>query len=95
MMTLFVKVIESADVGEFTYGVIDGPDNELQVLKYNGTSASVTVPETVIEDYYTITRIGAEAFMNNATLTTVDLPDTITSIGARAFKNCTKLANMN
>ena len=90
--SLFVKIIESAKVGNFTYGIVK--DNYVQVVKYHGTAATVTVPEKVVEDYYTVSRIGPEAFMGNTTLVTIDLPDTISVIGARAFKNCTKLSNM-
>lgn len=35
--------------------------------------------------------IGAEAFLNNTSLTSVDVTDGVTTIGARAFKGCTSL----
>jgi heat shock protein HslJ len=79
--------------GDFTYSVAS--EGKVRVDKYNGTATEVTVPEKILEDRYTVTEIGDEAFMNNASIVSVDLPDTITRIGKRAFKNCTKLANMN
>ena len=64
-----------------------------KVVSYSGTASSLTIPETV--EGMTVTEIGVEAFMNNTTLVSIDLPDTITVIRARAFKGCTNLSSMS
>jgi hypothetical protein len=75
-------------------GVIYEPINATtcRVLSYSGSEASLVIPETV--QGLTVVEIGEEAFMNNTTLVSIDLPDTITVIQARAFKGCTNLAHM-
>ena len=50
------------------------------LTKYNGTSASVTIPNNV-------TSIGDGAFFENQ-LTSVTIPNSVTSIGAHAFAAC-------
>lgn len=42
----------------------------------------------------TVTSIGPEAFMNNTTLTTFNMPDSVSSIGSKAFQSCALLANI-
>ena len=75
-------------------GVIYEPisSTTCRVLSYSGSAASLVIPETV--QGMTVVEIGEEAFMNNTTLVSIDLPDTITVIQARAFKGCTNLAQM-
>ncbi len=92
--SLFVKIISSADVGVYTYGVIEGKEKELKILKYNGNGTTLTVPKTVVEDYYTITAIGDSAYEGRTAIKSIKLPNAITSIGKKAFKGCTSLATM-
>ncbi len=54
------------------------------------------------DEYYTevvigygVTSIGNDAFVNNADLTTVTIPDTVTSIGDEAFTLCESLLSVN
>lgn len=42
-----------------------------------------------------VTRIGTEAFANNATVTEVKMADTVTSIGANAFYSCSALTSVS
>ena len=63
-----------------------------KVVSYEGTAASLTIPETV--ENMTVVEIGVEAFMDNKQLMSIDLPDTITIIRARAFKGCTSRSDM-
>ena len=65
---------------------------DISIKHYNGTAASVVIPEQSVG--YTVKEVGEEAFMNNTALTSIDLPDTITIIRARAFKGCTNLKEM-
>ena len=86
------KIVESAIViDDVTYNPLTS--TTCAVVSYAGTAASLTIPETV--DGMTVTEIGVEAFMDNKTLTSIDLPDTITVIRARAFKGCTSLSDMH
>ncbi len=64
-----------------------------RILSYDGTAASVTIPEIV--ENMTVTEIAPDAFAGKTTLTSITLPNTITVIGARAFKGCTSLSQMN
>jgi len=66
----------------------------LKVVSYEGSSASLVIPQSPVSGY-TVTEIGEGAFENNTTLVSIDLPDTITIIGKCAFKNCTNLREMN
>ena len=63
------------------------------VVSYSGTASSLIIPETV--EGMTVVEIGVEAFMDNKSLVSIDLPDTITVIRARAFKGCTSLSDMH
>ena len=62
------------------------------LVSYAGSASSLVIPETV--EGMTVTEIGEEAFMDNKSLLSIDLPDTITVIRARAFKNCSNLSEM-
>jgi len=64
-----------------------------RIISYDGTAASVSIPEIV--EGMTVTEIAADAFAGNTTLTSITLPNTITVIGARAFKGCTNLSQMD
>jgi len=77
-------------VDEVEYQILS--DGSLSVVKYHGSAANVTIPEVVNEK--TVKEIGEGAFEGNATLVSIDLPDTVTAIRARAFKNCTSLSEM-
>ena len=67
-------------------------DTTCAIVGYQGTATSIEIPDSV--EGMTVTEVGEEAFMNNTTLQSIDLPDTITVIRARAFKGCSSLNNM-
>ena len=90
-VTLTIGVPAEFTVDDVTYRII--ADTTVEVLKYLGTAASVTIPTTV--NGYTVTAIGESAFEGNTTLTSIDLPDTIEVIGKRAFANCTNLSDVH
>ncbi len=58
------------------------------LLKYNGTSESVTVPDGVKS-------IAANAFAYNTTVKEVNLPDTLQKIGDNAFVHCYSLKTIS
>ena len=77
-------------LNDVKYEPIDS--NSCKVISYAGAESTLIIPETV--EGMTVVEIGEEAFMDNTTLASIDLPDTITAIRARAFKNCTNLKEM-
>ena len=62
------------------------------IRNYAGSEKSVNVPEKI--DGYVVSEIGEGAFAGNASVASIDLPDSVTVIGARAFANCTSLVSM-
>ncbi len=57
---------------------LDGEVIITPTIKYNGVT-------------YTVTYIGADAFYNATSMTSVEIPSTITAIGNYAFEKCTSL----
>ena len=92
VMTFLYKAmsIEPA-VSNLTYE--DTSSTTVCLIRYDGDEAVVKIPETY--QGKTVTEIAPDAFLNNTTITSIDLPDTIEVIGARAFKGCTNLYSMN
>ena len=84
-------VIPSYVIDGVTYEKLG--DGICALVSYDGTAASLTIPETV--EGLTVVEIGVEAFMGNTALVSIDLPDTITVIRARAFKGCINLSSMS
>ena len=85
-------IMASAAVyGDFEYAVLS--DATVQISKYNGSGATVTVPSAI--DGKKVASIGEKAFFNNKTITSVSLPGSITSIGGYAFEGCINLKSVN
>ncbi|MBO5755619.1 MAG: leucine-rich repeat protein, partial [Clostridia bacterium] len=59
------------------------------VTKYTGTASKVIIPATYKGG--TVTTIGAGAFADCKTLTSITIPSTVTFVGAGAFDGCTSL----
>ena len=96
--TKAARVINYFTVSNITYEILTG-DKTVSVIGYTGALASMTVASTVANPAdsgltYSVTEIGAEAFMDNMNLTSISLPNSITIIRERAFKNCNNLATM-
>ena len=62
--------------------------NEKLLVKYNGKSANVVIPEN-------ITKIGAGAFKDNTYIVTVHIPDKVRDIAESAFEGCKALREIN
>ena len=88
VVTLTIGVI--IEIDDVVYEALT--DTTCKVTSYKGTSSSIVIPEMV--QGMTVTEIGEEAFMNNETIVSIDLPDTVIVIRARAFKGCTQLSEM-
>ncbi len=96
--TLFVTVPASAKTltyKDFEYKV---SGSTVIVLKYKGSSASVTIPSKI--DGKKVVKIAKTAFNKNypneanTTLKSVKIPDTVTAIGSAAFAKCKKLSKV-
>lgn len=72
---------------DYVYGAkLDG---NLIITKYNGTSNSVTIPETC--QGKSIDQIGLESFAGKNKIKTLTMSSKITKIGGKAFYGCTQL----
>lgn len=60
------------------------------LIKYHGTGGNVVIPDNL-----GITSIGAEAFFNCSSLTSVSIPNSITSLGDSVFADCHNLISVN
>ena len=73
-----VKVEEAGEeepvYSDFRY-VLNEEGTGVVITAYLGSAANVEVPETIEE--VPVTEIGADAFLNNATLTRITLPQTV------------------
>lgn len=65
-----VKISTKIILNNVTYEPIT--DTTCRVVSYSGSASSLTIPETV--EGMTVTEIGVEAFMDNKTLQSIDLP---------------------
>lgn len=75
---------------DFTYtGLQDGT---IEVQVYNGTAEVVSIPAQI--EGKDVSVIGDACFMNNGTITSIEIPDTVKEIGTNAFMNCDKLAEV-
>ena len=77
----------SSDAADFTYKVLN--DTSCAISGYTGSEAEVILPAEI--DGYAVTRINANAFQNNHTITSVTLPEGVTEIQYYAFLNCSSL----
>lgn len=62
------------------------------ILEYRGNGGDVVIPTTIQGE--TVTTIGKEAFQDNFTIKSIQLPNTITSIQGQAFHNCGNLQDI-
>ena len=82
----------NAKVGYFAYHITE--NNRAKVTAYLGANKeNVSIPEKIIvkRKAYIVDEIGSEAFKNNTTIRSIQLPNTILIIQARAFEKCTNL----
>jgi len=64
---------------------------EVVILKYEGNEKEVSVPDTL--DGKPVTGIGAHAFEDNVTITSIEIPDGVRGIQTCAFAGCSSLSD--
>ena len=74
---------------EFEYWDNDFGSDGIQVVGWNVSGSSVTIPSEI--DGRAVTIIGQFAFQDNASLTEIDIPDSVIMIKSYAFKGCSGL----
>ncbi|WP_432651299.1 leucine-rich repeat domain-containing protein [Huintestinicola sp.] len=87
-----MSVVASAETmtdGNFDYTV---NESTVTITKYNGYGGEVEIPATIGGN--TVTSIGAEAFKDCTSLTSVAIPGGVYSIGVEAFKGCSNLRSI-
>ena len=84
-------------LNDIEYRITSLAPNEVEVS--GSILTELNIPSVAIDPLtstsYTVTAIGASAFENNATITSVTLPPTVVSLGSKAFASCTSLASIN
>ena len=90
MAVLCVVSVGAETYGDYEYTVLD--DGTVSITKYNGTAAELTIPSAI--DGKTVTTIGENCFSNNASLTSIVMPDTVLYAEKGAFMWCSKLTNI-
>lgn len=68
-------------------------DDEVTIKGYEGSKTTLTIPNEI--DGKKVTKIGANAFDGNTSITSVEIQDGITTIDSYAFANCTALSSVN
>ena len=59
------------------------------VSSYSGDKINLEIPAEIND--IPVTQLGAELFMNNSKLESIQIPDSVTTIGKNAFLGCTAL----
>ena len=67
-------------------------DGTIVITDYDGYITNLSIPSTL--NGYTVSEIGANAFIYHFELQSVTIPDTVTAIDSGAFKQCTKLSTI-
>ncbi len=76
-----------ASSGPFKFTMNDGAAT---ISGYTGPGGAVSIPATI--NGSPVTGIGANAFQNKTTVTSVVIPDSVTNIGSSAFYGCSGLS---
>ena len=87
----FVDMAATVSKADTADGTITYAENEggVTVTGYTGSDTDVNIPSMI--DGKKVISIGAHAFIDCTSLTSVTIPDSVTSIGDHAFNGCTGL----
>ena len=94
IIAVMVVFTLSASAKTVTSGdfVFETASSNAVLKEYKGTAAAVQIPSEV--DSCKVTEIAAEAFWQNKTVTSVEIPSTVKKIGYAAFNECTALSEI-
>ena len=70
--------------GDFVFGIIDGVNT---LAGYLGNDTEIVLPDNYSKGNYAI----GEAFRDNTSITSIEIPNSVTSIGDYAFSGCSGL----
>ena len=85
-----IKVINAPNAtieGDFVFSVIDGVNT---LVLYLGNDTEIVLPDNYSKGNYAI----GEAFRDNTSITSIEIPNSVTSIGDEAFWNCDGLTSI-
>lgn len=85
------NIIYAENPSDYAYSVNDAGDG-VTITAYNGAAKRVIIPSEL--DGKPVTAIGNEAFRENTTITSVNIPEGVTSIGDGAFYGCSSLVGI-
>ena len=83
-----INVPNSSIEGDFIFDVTDGVNT---LVWYIGNDTQIILPDNYKGKSYII---GANAFYNNTSITSIEIPNSVTSIGYDAFNNCSALTSV-
>lgn len=87
----------TASYGDYKYDyTINTEDGTATITKFHALvdgSYDIDIPEK-LDNYYTVTAIGDDAFRGCSALTKVTIPQSVTSIGQSAFAGCRNLNSL-
>ena len=93
-VTAEAEVISDVQIGDLKYS-LDTEAKTATITGYTGSPMSVDVAEVeYLEQKYTVTSVGANAFLRCGSLTSVSLPN-VTTIGGDAFNRCSSLTSVS
>jgi hypothetical protein len=80
--------------GNFEYSITPEyqPPRVVEITRYTGEDAYVTIPDTI--EGYPVTIIGNSAFSDHPELTGITIPESVKIIGNNAFGYCDKLSDI-
>lgn len=84
----FSSALPAATFGLFEYRIVDG--TTIEITDYPIEASGDAVIPSIIDDK-PVTRIGYQAFLGCANITSVTIPSSVTSIGSLAFNHCNTL----
>lgn len=87
-LLIFVLLPAAISAADYTYTANNGA---VTITKYNGAGGAVIIPSAI--DGLPVTRIGAQAFINQTNLTSLTIPSSVNIISAYAFASCTSMTN--
>ena len=94
LLTTATIVAETFTIGKLMFKTLSDTEVELVDADPNITNLDLNSPITYQGKSYSVTSIGAGAFANCSSLTSVTIPNSVTSIGDGAFVGCDGLTSV-